>query len=61
MNERAPGHPRRVLGANLPAAAYLAADAARAPMPNVLDARWYVHEQSVRLLLNGLRRWRRES
>ncbi|GAB1645835.1 hypothetical protein [Krasilnikovia sp. MM14-A1259] len=29
----------------------------RAPVPNVIDDRWYVDDRTMMVLLNGLRRW----
>ncbi|GAB1642234.1 hypothetical protein [Krasilnikovia sp. MM14-A1259] len=44
--------PKRVPRGNLPA------EASRVPIKNVVDDRWYLDDQQLRILLNGLRRWR---
>lgn len=55
MSEDKPELPTRVPGTNLPAAAYRAIGVAR--VPNVTDDRWLLDEQTMKELLNGLRRW----
>lgn len=49
--------PKRVHGRNLPPAAYRAVGIARVPIQNVTDEVWRLDEQTMRVVLNGLRRW----
>lgn len=55
MDDEKPELPRRTSGFHLPAAAYRAVGIA-----NVPDSRWSSDDASVRILLNGLRRWEAE-
>lgn len=47
--------PRRVRGTHLPDEAYKAIGVAK--VPNIDPGRWYVDEQTLMVIINGLRRW----